>query len=304
MFDEVIRELTAKNSSEQTTSEDVLLWARRIKAHRAQAAITKAQKFDKVKLVQKPKNRQEIETTHHTYHKWPYKYCGGSHTLRQCLAYWKSCANCGKMGHFKKVCRSRRDCTVHEVEVEVMPELQEDRETVSINSIYLNRNLSLIIAHLKMQVDKTTIEVPYKIDTGSEGNIMPLYIYIFKKLFKNMPDKQLKGFIKSNIKLKMYNGTHIAQLGTCAVIIKFKNLKKHCVFFVVPGNSQAQLGMLDTAALNILNLNIDSIQAEVVSYKTKSRKHTQLQRTMQTEMLWEPSNKKPMNKMPEISQTS
>ena len=61
MLDEVIRELTAKNSSEQTTSEDVLLWARRIKALRAQAAIlsdiTKAQKFDKVKVVQKPKNR-------------------------------------------------------------------------------------------------------------------------------------------------------------------------------------------------------------------------------------------------------
>ena len=56
-----MRELTAKNSSEQMNSEDVLLWARRIMAQRAQAAIlsdlTEAQKFDKVKLVQKPKNR-------------------------------------------------------------------------------------------------------------------------------------------------------------------------------------------------------------------------------------------------------
>ena len=129
------------------------------------------------------------------------------------------------MGHFKKVCRSRRDCTVYEVEVEMMPELQEEEiETVSINSIYLNRNHLLITAHLKMQVGKTTIEVPYKIDTSSEGNLMPLYI--FKTLFKNMPEEQLKGSIKSNIKLKTYNGTHITQLGTCAVIIKFKNLKK------------------------------------------------------------------------------
>ena len=64
MLDKVIRELTAKTSSEQTTSGDVLLWTRRIEAHRAQAAIssdiTKTQKFDKVKMVQKPKNRQEI----------------------------------------------------------------------------------------------------------------------------------------------------------------------------------------------------------------------------------------------------
>ena len=54
-----------------------------------------------------------------------------------------------------------------------------------------------------MQVGKTATEIPYKIDTGSEGNIMPLYI--FKKLFKNMPEEQLKGSTKSNIKLKMYN---------------------------------------------------------------------------------------------------
>ena len=115
-------------------------------------------------------------------------------------------------------------------EVEVMTELQEeDKETVSINSIYLNRNWSLITAHLKMQVGETTTEVPYKNDTGSEGNIMLLYI--FKRLLKNMLEEQLKGSIKSNIKLKTYNGTHTTQLGTWAVIIKFKDLKKQRVFF-------------------------------------------------------------------------
>ena len=45
-----------------------------------------------------------------------------------------------------------------------------------------------------------------------------------------MPEEQLKGSIKSNIKLKTYNGTYITQLGTCVVPIKFKNLKK-CVCF-------------------------------------------------------------------------
>ena len=61
---------------------------------------------------------------------------------------------------------------------------------------------------------------------------------------------------------------HIMQLGTCAVLIKFRNLKKCCIIFVVPGNSQALVGMPDTAALNIINLNIDSIQAEIASCKT------------------------------------
>ena len=40
-----------------------------------------------------------------------------------------------------------------------------------------------------------------------------------------------------------------------------------CIF-VVPGNVQALLWMPDTAALNIINLNIDSIQAEITKCKT------------------------------------
>ena len=56
MLDEVIRELTAKDKNEQTTSKDVLVWAKRIKAQWAQAAIlndiTESQKFDKVKMAQ------------------------------------------------------------------------------------------------------------------------------------------------------------------------------------------------------------------------------------------------------------
>ena len=41
-----------------------------------------------------------------------------------------------------------------------------------------------------MQAGENIIEIPYKIDTGNEGNIMPLYI--FKKLFKNTIEDQLK----------------------------------------------------------------------------------------------------------------
>ena len=67
MLDEVIRELTAKENNEQTSSEDVLVWGKRIEAQRAQAAIlndiTESQKFDKVKLAQKPKTKWDMENT-------------------------------------------------------------------------------------------------------------------------------------------------------------------------------------------------------------------------------------------------
>ena len=124
-----------------------------------------------------------------------------------------------------------------------------------------------------MQDGKNTVEILYKIDIGSEGNIMPLYI--FKKLFKDMMEEQLEKSIKNNIKLRTYNGMYITQLGTCAVLIKLKNLKKSCVFFVVPGNGQVLLGMPDTAALNIINLNIDSIQVETAKCKTNREQEMQ-----------------------------
>ena len=84
----------------------------------------------------------------------------------------------------------------------------------------------------------------------------------------------MKRSVKGNIKLKTYNGMHIMQLGTCAVHIKFKNVKKRCIFFVVPGNGQALLGMPDMAALNIINLNIDSIQAVTPECKTNRGQET------------------------------
>ena len=144
MLDEVIRELTAKDNNEQTTSKDVLAWAKRVEVQQAQAAIsnniTESQKFDKIKMAQKPKSSWDRETTHPMYQKWLCRYCGGSHMPRQCLAYGKTFARCGKMGHFKRVCRNKRDCEVHELEMEMVQETQEEGiETVSINSVYLKK---------------------------------------------------------------------------------------------------------------------------------------------------------------------
>ena len=52
----------------------------------------------------KPRSQpNEAPTTNH-----PHKCgnCGTSHPPRKCLAFNKACNNCGKLGHFSKVCRS------------------------------------------------------------------------------------------------------------------------------------------------------------------------------------------------------
>ena len=64
MLDEVMRELTAKSSDEQTTSEGILAWSKRVEV---QAAIlndiTELHQFDKIKTAQKSKDSQMRQTT-------------------------------------------------------------------------------------------------------------------------------------------------------------------------------------------------------------------------------------------------
>ena len=81
----------------------------------------------------------------------PCKYCGGTHMTMQCPTYVKMCTSCGKTRHFKKVCQSRRDRAVNKLEIEELQKCSKGEiESVSIDSVHLNKNWSLIMAELEM----------------------------------------------------------------------------------------------------------------------------------------------------------
>ena len=54
---------------------------------------------------------------------------------------------------------------------------ETDVEMVNIISIQFKSTHSAIIANLKTSWNKVVMTVPYKIDMGSNGNIMPFYMY-------------------------------------------------------------------------------------------------------------------------------
>ena len=62
-------------------------------------------------------------------------------------------------------------------------------ETVNINLFNFNSNHSAIIANLKTSSNKATFMVPYNVDMGSDGNIMPFNI--FTKLSPSVTMDQL-----------------------------------------------------------------------------------------------------------------
>ena len=76
---------------------------------------------------------------------------------------------------------------------------------VNINSLHFNKNCFVITAKLKMSAGINNIIAPYKVDTGSDGNIMPLHIY--KLLFPRITSEQLAATKNKSVQSKMYNKT-------------------------------------------------------------------------------------------------
>ena len=62
-------------------------------------------------------------------------------------------------------------------EKEIVHEQELCIEMVNVNSDSFNSNHSTIIANLKTSFYKATIVVPYKVDMGSKGNIMPFNMF-------------------------------------------------------------------------------------------------------------------------------
>ena len=107
------------------------------------------------------------------------------------------------MNHFKDVCRSSKGSPVHNIEKEDEQEQKTNIETENISSVRFDSNHSTIIANLKKKHHqiKVVITVLYKVDMGSNGNIMPFYMYI--QLFPRATMETVSSKNDTKIKLKM-----------------------------------------------------------------------------------------------------
>ena len=109
---------------------------------------------------------------------------------------WKDMCSLWQNWTLQKGIPKQKNQVVNEMEIDESQECSEgELETVSINSVHLNKNQSLLMVELDTQAGDNSTVIPYKIDTRSEGNIMPLFT--FKKLFKNITEDQPKKTIKA-----------------------------------------------------------------------------------------------------------
>ena len=155
--------LQAIRHASKITSEQVLMWAE----------LEEVQRTHRVKRNQPEK--QICQTS-------PCRYCRSSHPCQRCPAYGKRCGECAKMNHISAVYRSSRQI-VHKVE-----EFGDSQiDMVNTDIIHSNAKSSGIIVKLKTSIFHNSINISYKIDTGSNSNMLPFCI--FKILFPKSANK-------------------------------------------------------------------------------------------------------------------
>ena len=101
---------------------------------------------------------------------------GTAHPPRKCAAYNKACNNCGKLGHFSKVCRSPK-MSKWKI-LYVSQNVHEASDSMSECDVYIgmvksldNDNIGLKWSeHMTLCVNDKVLN--FKLDTGSDINII------------------------------------------------------------------------------------------------------------------------------------
>ena len=207
------------------------------------------------------------------------KYCGKSHNKGNCPAFGKKCAQCGKDNHFKAVCKSTekrdRDSSkhrpkgkgkrrFHEVNEDegVMDDLTEQVQSLFYNDVHFNAVNARMHTTLKCETpDGWSSDQVFKIDTGADGNLMP--ISMFAVLFLRVSLDALSRTINKEVTLFAYNNTPIKQFRTCSVRSSFKGKSYVCKFFVVK-HETALVGITDSEKLGLVQVNFDMVKNEHV----------------------------------------
>jgi hypothetical protein len=91
--------------------------------------------------------------------------CGKSHPAKECPAFGKKCFKCDKKNHFAKFCKSKK---IHAVD-----KASTDDEPLFIGAVNSIHNEENVFKTLSIEGN----EIKFKIDTGSQANIIPLPIF-------------------------------------------------------------------------------------------------------------------------------
>ena len=98
----------------------------------------------------------------------------------------------------------------------------------------------------------------FKVDTGADGNLLPL-----AEFFKHFPNANLNDLARTvdpSTTLYAYNNTEIKQLGVCELLVEYQKKTKICEFYVVDFPTTI-LGIHDSESLKLLTVHFNAVES-------------------------------------------
>ena len=212
--------------------------------------------------------------------------CGNSwpHVNAPCPAKGKQCKNCNRPGHFAKVCRStrrrsspRRHARKHVRNVDyprspstsssesdgylysVQNEPSKPTETLKIHRVTLPQ------AKIKIN----NVNFPFMIDTGASINVMD------ENAFSKLQSHTVRNDIKlKQPRTKIYtygSTTPLNVLGTFTTVVESHRRITFAMFYVVKAGNGSLLSCKTAQELDLIRLNVSSIDTKVNKYPSKAQ---------------------------------
>ena len=206
--------------------------------------------------------------------------CGLSHG-KKCPAQGTRCRKCNQWNHWEQVCRNKQaqdqkakplprkqpgkwmpQAKTSQNKVHTVEETNSDSdelcfETIQIDSSNVNSVKDEAFAKLQVKLPNVNHPNPVlkvKVDTGAQGNILPLRIY--RNMFPDQVDEN--GFptetAPSCTKLTAYNGTQIPQYGVCSIKCSYGDKETEAMFYVADVAGPAICGLPTCCQLNLVEL--------------------------------------------------
>lgn len=232
--------------------------------------------------------------------------------INSCPAYGSKCVACGRLNHWKVMCRAAewgreraesrgrgrpaprghvdhsrqrsksrhkspsrgtdRSATVHNVEREACLE-QGFEKLVFDNVDAENDTRSEVYASLDIQLGVKHATLKVKVDTGAQGNVLPLRMY--RRMYpENLgaggyPSR--RGLQESTTVLMAYNGERIKQYGTLMLPCKHNEVSHDTEFYVADTPGPAIVGLPSCRALQLITMHCEITRDEPIDMPIKTK---------------------------------
>ena len=207
--------------------------------------------------------------------------CGLSHE-KKCPAQGTRCRKCNQWNHWEQVCRNKQaqdrkakpslrkqpggwipHAKSSQNKIHTVEETNSDSDELCFETIKIDSSNVTPVkdeAFAKLQVKLPNVDHPnpvlkVKVDTGAQGNILPLRIY--RNMFPHhvgengLPTETTP----SQTKLTAYNGTQIPQHGVCSIRCSYGDKATDAMFYVADVTGPAICGLPTCCQLNLVELH-------------------------------------------------